>query len=216
MRRRLRQFTILAAILFFIAVAVGFCSRSAYADTIPAEAAKWKRTLIADARFYFGLDVDLAVFFAQIHAESRWNANARSRVGALGLAQFMPATAKAYQTNVSKLQELCEHANGCAFNPRWAIRALVVYDRDEYTWAKFAMTTDDRWAFSLSSYNGGRSHLIRERQQCDAEMTCLSSLWFDHAERFCRRADWACKENRAYPRLILYSYRPMYRDWLTR
>jgi len=41
----------------------------------------------------WGLEAPVALFAAQVHQESGWREDARSPVGALGLAQFMPGTA---------------------------------------------------------------------------------------------------------------------------
>jgi len=45
--------------------------------------------------------IDPQAYLAQIEQESGWNVNARSKAGARGLAQFMPATAKEYKVNVN-------------------------------------------------------------------------------------------------------------------
>lgn len=43
--------------------------------------------------------IDPVFFAAQIEQESGWNPNAKSKAGARGLAQFMPATAKSFGVN---------------------------------------------------------------------------------------------------------------------
>lgn len=45
--------------------------------------------------------IDPQAYLAQIEQESGWNVNAKSKAGARGLAQFMPATAKEYKVNVN-------------------------------------------------------------------------------------------------------------------
>lgn len=54
------------------------------------------QTALAAAQKY-GLPPGL--FLSQINAESAWNPNAKSPAGALGIAQFMPATAKGLGVN---------------------------------------------------------------------------------------------------------------------
>mgnify|MGYP001576587264 FL=1 len=180
--------------------------------SVPEGARRWRKVILAEWRYAFGIASDEAIPFSQIAQESGWKEDARSRVGALGLSQFMPSTAAGFQRNVSRLQELCSTPAGCPMDPRWAIRAMTVYDFDEWKWAGFAPTDRDRWAFMLSSYNGGRAALRREQHACGKP--CDQTRWFDHVERVGRRADWAIRENREYVRRIIFHHQPIYRRWL--
>jgi hypothetical protein len=56
----------------------------------------------------YGLDPN--VFVAQINQESGFNPNARSPVGATGIAQIMPATAKAWGVNPNKPRQALDAA----------------------------------------------------------------------------------------------------------
>lgn len=180
----------------------------------PEGATKWKRVIMTEWRYAFGLNAEASVAFAQIHQESRFREDARSQAGALGMAQFMPTTAAGYQQNLSRLQEVCASKGGCPLEPRWAIRALTAYDHDEWTWASFAPSERERWAHALASYNGGRGWLMKERHACADKPGCEPPRWFGHVERVCVRADWACRESREYPRVILEVHQPKYRAWL--
>jgi hypothetical protein len=60
---------------------------------IPAQANTYRAQLTREARAAWGLEAPVAFFAAQVHQESGWREDARSPVGALGLAQFMPGTA---------------------------------------------------------------------------------------------------------------------------
>lgn len=60
------------------------------------EAIRAKITTVAKK---YGIRPEIAI--AQIWQESRFNPNARSPVGAAGIAQFMPATAREYGVNVA-------------------------------------------------------------------------------------------------------------------
>ena len=179
---------------------------------VPAGASRWKRTIIGEWRFYFGLEADVSVPFSQIMAESRFRDDAVSHAGAMGLSQFMPATAKGFQRS-GRLQELCAEAGGCPFSPAWAIRAMSMYDADEYADAAYAATEDDRLAFALTAYNGGRGWVRKERTAAH-DRGLDSSRWFGAVERVCLRASWACEESRGYAPVILYKFRPGFRLWL--
>lgn len=57
------------------------------------------RAKITQAAEQYGLDPKIAI--AQLWQESRFKPSARSHVGAAGIAQFMPATAKRFGVNVA-------------------------------------------------------------------------------------------------------------------
>src|SRR5512134_663298 len=61
---------------------------------IPDAAWAHRGDMIRSARQTFGPEAPTATLAAQIHQESRWRADAKSWVGAQGLAQFMPTTAE--------------------------------------------------------------------------------------------------------------------------
>lgn len=126
---------------------------------IPQEAYRYRRELIGNARAVWGLTAPVATFAAQIHQESTWKADARSRVGASGLAQFMPDTATwisgVYRDELGANQPL---------NPAWAMRALVRYDRFLYDRVRVADSQCDRMLFALSAYNGGAGR-VNQRQR---------------------------------------------------
>lgn len=181
---------------------------------IPRTAVAYRNALIRETRFFHGLAAPNALFFAQVHQESRWRADAVSHAGAQGLTQFIPSTAawiqRAYPHD---FRELCNVSRGCPFDPRWALRAMLLYDRALYTESRF-LPARDRWAGVLVAYNGGSGHLTRETARCAQQPTCEPQHWFGHVERFCIRAAWACAESRAYPRAVIDRWMPLYTAWL--
>jgi Transglycosylase SLT domain len=183
----------------------------------PAGAVRWKKVIVNEWRFQFGIASNIAVPFAQIHQESGYNPNAVSPVGASGLAQFMPATAAGLERNVTRLQELCDpkrNPKGCPLEERWAIRALTILDHDEYM-ARPIKSEEDRLAMMLSAYNGGSGWTERERRECRASSwQCNGDLWFGNVEKVCVRNPSACRENREYPFVILRKWLPKYTQWL--
>lgn len=108
----------------------------------------YQRDIQSAAEFFFGVPAPSPTIAAQIAQESNFNPNARSTVGALGLLQFMPATAEwASKTGGFGI--------AAPLDPAWSIRAGTWYDRYLYDRVKMANTPCDRWLFALSGYNGG-------------------------------------------------------------
>ncbi len=138
-------------------VALGLSASSARAaETIPADAARYRADLTRCARLAWGLEAPVATFAAQLHQESRWRPNAKSPVGAQGMAQFMPGTARWIATAVPDL------AGNQPYNPGWALRALTAYDR--WLWDRVeARTPCERMAMALSAYNGGLGWIARDK-----------------------------------------------------
>ncbi|MFG4279189.1 transglycosylase SLT domain-containing protein, partial [Pseudomonas aeruginosa] len=176
-------------------------------DRIPTAAEQYRRTLVRSAHAEWGLSAPIATFAAQVHQESRWRADARSPVGAQGLAQFMPGTAEW----IAGLYPAALGTNQ-PFNPGWALRALVTYDRWLYD-RNQASSECDRWAFVLSAYNGGQGWVNRDRRLASAS-GADQLAWFDSVERFnAGRSAANFRENRNYPRLILLRYERIYLQW---
>lgn len=169
-----------------------------------AQESRYRAELTRIAHAEMGLDAPIPVFAAQIAQESGWNPQAVSRVGALGMAQFMPATAQWWCQLQGVSAEACQPAN-----PTWAMRGLVGYD----AWLKARVQGDseyDRWWAALRSYNGGLGHWqmeaalvrpARDHQSVDA--ACGKA----------RRSPVHCRENLAYPQRILERLQRRYLSW---
>jgi soluble lytic murein transglycosylase-like protein len=123
---------------------------------IDAAALPYLDEIRASSQFYFGVPAPVPVITAQIAQESRFDPDARSPVGAMGIMQFMPGTAK-----------WAAQAGGfgiaAPLDPSWAIKAGVWYDRFLYDRVQAPKTPCDRWLFTLSAYNGGEKR-VRDRQ----------------------------------------------------
>lgn len=125
---------------------------------IPRAAQQYRATLVRAAHATWGLDAPVAVFAAQVHTESWWRNDTVSHVGAQGLAQFMPATAR-WLPSVAP-----ETGKPAPFNPGWSLRALCTYDR--WLWERVTGHSDmERMAFALSAYNGGLGWVNRDRKK---------------------------------------------------
>ena len=164
--------------------------------TIPRAAQQYRATLTRAAHATWGMDAPVSVLAAQIHTESGWNNEARSPVGAQGLAQFMPSTA------VWLPEVAPETGKPEPFNPGWSLRALCTYDR--WLWERNDGASDyERMAFTLSAYNGGQGWVNRDRKLA-RQRGLDAARWFGSVATVnAGRSAAAWKENRNYPRLIL-------------
>lgn len=189
-----------AALALLAAVLAG----NAAAD-IPRAALRYQRDLIREARAAWGVDAPIAMFAAQIHQESRWNARAISPVGAAGIGQFMPATARWISTLHSDL------AGADVHDPQWGIRALVRYDLHLYRRA-IGDRDCDRHHFALWAYNGGEKWVQRDKAAARAA-GYDPGFWGNVAPFNAGRRASAFEENRGYTRRIIYQHQHVYRAW---
>ena len=142
---------------FIIGTLLAFCAAPSFAaeTTIPRAALEYRAQLIREARAVWGMDAPVSIFAAQIHTESWWRPDTVSSVGAQGLAQFMPSTARWLPTVAP------ETGTPAPFNPAWSLRACVTYDR--WLWERLypmktaSLAVCDRMAFALSEI--GRAHV---------------------------------------------------------
>jgi membrane-bound lytic murein transglycosylase F len=98
------------------------------------------------SKHYFGLRFDWTWFKAQAIAESRLNPDARSRVGARGLMQIMPATFREIRLANPHFDDIR--------SPKWNIAAGIYYDRYLYDrWKRYGIP--QRLYLTFASYNAG-------------------------------------------------------------
>lgn len=219
MRARLLDALAVTALVALCYLATLWLAGTAQAQVPPAANA-YKRTLIRAAQAEWGLGAPVAVFAAQVHQESGWRPDAVSRVGARGLAQFMPATAAWWCDSMGLSAQQCQ-----PHNPTWALRALVGYDRylHDRTPARYA--PHDRMWVALRAYNGGLGHWQAEARMAAATAARAAGAsagdglreptraQVDAACGQARRAAVHCAENLAYPRRILIQLQPRYATW---
>jgi soluble lytic murein transglycosylase-like protein len=184
---------------------VGSPTMSVLPDNSPVASRPYQRSVIREGRALFGMNAPSAMFGAQIQTESGWRPNAHS-IYAAGLAQFIPSTA-AYMARRYPL----ELGSGNALDPEWSIRALVRYDYDLFEPIR-ASTVCDRWAFTLSAYNGGPGWIPRDRA-LTIRMGSDPSKWWGNVELYTSRSASNAQQNREYPRRILIVTQPAYKSW---
>ena len=170
---------------------------------IPRAAYSYNSYLIREARFQMGMEAPIAVFAAQIHQESAWNPRAKSPYAA-GLTQFTPDTEKWI------IQLIPSLGTQGVWDPHWAIRALIAYDK-RLLGQITADTTCDDWAMVLSAYNGGLGWLLRDKTYAQQKGKSRN-LWWGHVETHPdpRRASQFIHENRDYPLKILKRHQQYY------
>jgi soluble lytic murein transglycosylase-like protein len=194
--------TALGIVLLVLSMLVGHREAQAATVAIPEQSARYRIALEREAAARFGLSAPVARLAAQIHQESAWKPTAASPF-AQGLAQFTPSTA-------AWLPDVCpEVGPPDVWDAGWSIRAIACYDAWLHANVIGAATACDRWAFTLSSYNGGLGWLNRDRARASSN-GLDPARWFDHVETTSARANWARVENRDYVRRILLKLEPAY------
>jgi membrane-bound lytic murein transglycosylase MltF len=115
--------------------------------------------------------LDYLLMMAKGYQESRLNQTVRSRVGAIGIMQIMPATGKSL--NVGDIRQV---------EPN--IHAGVKYTRklmNEYL-GNEPLDDLNRGFFTLASYNAGPSRIRQLRREA-ARRDLDPNVWFGHVER---------------------------------
>lgn len=115
----------------------------------------------------FGFDWRLVV--AQMYQESRFNPDARSWAGAIGLMQVLPRTAKSLGFHDIRTPEHGIHAGVQYLD--W------VRDRFEPE-----LPVEDRMWFTLAAYNAGHGH-VRDARRLARKLGMNPNRWFGNVEK---------------------------------
>jgi membrane-bound lytic murein transglycosylase MltF len=115
-------------------------------------------------------DVDWLLMAAQGYQESQLNQAARSKVGAIGVMQVMPATGK--DLGVGDIREVEANIHAGVKYMRWMI--------DQY-YGKEPMTRLDKALFAFASYNAGAGRLSQLRKEA-AKRGLDPNVWFHNVE----------------------------------
>jgi hypothetical protein len=170
--------------------------------TIPQTAYLYRFKLQREAISRFGSADPVARIGAQVHAESRWRADAHSAY-AQGMAEFTPDTAE-------WMRSICPDIGPPdAWDPNWSVRAVTCYDHYLHEHVAASATPCDQWAFTLSAYNGGLGWVSRDRARASSA-GLDSDRWFGNVERASARSTSARTENRNYVSQILLKFEPAY------
>lgn len=145
-------------------------------------------------------ELDPAFIMAQMNQESGCNRFAQSPYAA-GLMQFTPGTAKDMEKGICK-----DLGEAKVFDEKWSITCGIRYMKFLFSKMPEYLPFWERIAAAYSAYNGGRGWVNRDNRYCRKFGWCDPSKWFHHVEKTPdpRRAKWAIKENRGYPKRIMY------------
>ncbi|MCH7760050.1 transglycosylase SLT domain-containing protein [candidate division TA06 bacterium] len=106
---------------------------------------------------FFGPHFDWKYFKAQAIAESRLEAKAKSRVGAVGVMQIMPKTFEEIRRKKPTIK-------GTREQPRWNIAAGIYYDRMNWNTWKAERPFQDRINFMFGSFNSGKGNILKAQK----------------------------------------------------
>lgn len=184
------------------------CSLTCYSamskEHIPEIAYQYRESLIEHAQAHYGMNAPIPLFASQIHKESTWRYDAKSPY-ASGLTQFTPQTAK----HVSqKYPELIANE---PLNPEWAIQAMLIYDKDLKRQVDAIDECND-WAFTFAMYNGGAGWIWREKNLAEEDGVDRNQYWNAVELYNAGRREDAKRENRGYPKKIIYVLQPLYNN----
>lgn len=130
---------------------------------LPVDESTWTdehdRTFRKYSQRFFSAAFDWRWFKAQAIAESSLRAEVTSHAGAQGLMQIMPAT-------WAEIAEQAPLPLTDAYHPSQSIAAGIWYDAWLYARWSAVPSWRQRLAFTLASYNGGRSRMLRAQDRC--------------------------------------------------
>jgi len=204
---------ILSLVAIFVTLACFVVPCGAYAaPTDVQNVSKWKGEILKFSKFYLPA-LPPSVLAGQVHQESKGNPEAKSPVGAMGLLQIMPATAR-------DIARTCNMPEFDAFNPRHAIKGGICYDAQLYALVgqrlpSWSGPIHERTDLMFRSYNGGAGWLLKEAAVWQRQgMPGGSAAWLAGVCRDAGRTEASCRENIEYPVRIKQHAVRWYLDWL--
>jgi membrane-bound lytic murein transglycosylase F len=115
-------------------------------------------------RYADSYEFDWLMVTSQMFQESRFDPNAQSFAGAIGLMQMLPRTARGFGFDSLTV-------------PEHSIKAGTYYLRHLYRLTDDAATPADRLWFALASYNAGYGH-VGDARRLTAELGGDPNVWF--------------------------------------
>ena len=138
----------------------------------------------------FDTDFDWRLLVSQMYQESRFDPDARSFAGALGLMQVLPRTARQFGIT------------GDLHDPRTNIRAALAFQ--EWLEERFParLPLEERLYFTLAAYNAGHGH-VHDARRLARQLGKNPDKWFGEVEQamlLLSRPEYARKARYGYVR----------------
>jgi len=130
----------------------------------------FEQTLAIFQKYGKQYDFDPLMLAAQGYQESRFDQRMRSRMGAVGIMQILPATGKQLKVGDIKVADANIHAGA-----KYMDQLMTQY----FPGANFS--EDDRTLFAFASYNAGPSNIARMRREA-AQRGLDPDKWFNNVE----------------------------------
>lgn len=163
---------------------------------------RWAPTIKREAQAVFGISAPTPMFLGQIAQESSGDEKVTASDGGMGLAQFMPLTAR----DVSRRHPELGAPN--PYNPKWAIRAMMRLNADNYRMVQ-GINECERWGAALKCYNAGCGYVTKAQRVSPDPGT-----WFGVTEYVpTRQSAKNFEYSRLYPRWILFKHQPRYTQY---
>ncbi|BCG03930.1 peptidoglycan lytic exotransglycosylase (plasmid) [Paraburkholderia sp. PGU19] len=144
--------------------------RQIHNNTDSAELKRFRRTVAFFEKYGQQYSFDPLMLAAQGFQESRLNQEAKSRVGAVGIMQLMPATGK--QLNVGDIKVAESNIHGGA---KYLDQLMTRYFPDAH------FSEVDRPLFAFASYNAGPGNIAKMRKEA-LERGLNPDVWFNNVE----------------------------------
>ncbi len=135
-----------------------------------AEIKRFEQTVVLFEKYGQQYNFDPLMLAAQGFQESQLKQDAKSRVGAIGIMQLMPATGKELNVGDIKVAQSNIHAGA-----KYLDQLMTRYFQD----AKFSDM--DRPLFAFASYNAGPGNIAKMRKLA-AERGLNPDVWFNNVE----------------------------------
>jgi membrane-bound lytic murein transglycosylase MltF len=139
--------------------------------TNPADLKKFHTLAGAFQKYSDQYNIDWLLMTAQGYQESRLDQNKKSKVGAIGVMQIMPATGR--ELKVGNIHNVNNNINGGIKYIRYII---------ERYYSKEQMTDLNKVLFAFAAYNAGPTRITRLRVEAD-KRGLNPNIWFDNVER---------------------------------